>query len=187
MSSKFILVIGPSGVGKGTMLQLLRERHPEVVFPISATTRDPRPGEKEGETYYFISKEDFESKIEENEFLEYACVHGKNYYGTLKKQIVDALDEGKTVVREIDYQGYLSVLKTDLAPRVKSIFILPPSIERLKERIRDRAPISEEELDARMESLQKEIAVAEECDVQLPLIDGDIEGSYELFKLEIFK
>ena len=187
MSRNFILLIGPSGSGKGTMLSLLKERHSEVFFPVSATTRAPRPGEKEGETYYFLSKKDFQQKIKEDAFLEYACVHGENYYGTLIKPIKEALDAGKIVVREIDYQGFLSVQKTELAPYMRSIFILPPLESVLRKRIQERAPITEEELDARMESMKKELAVANDCDTQLQLVDGNIEGSYKLFEEEILK
>lgn len=181
MSRKFILIIGPSGVGKGTMLRMLRERHPEIFFPVSATTRGPRPGEKEGETYYFLSNEAFLQKMNAGEFLEYAHVHGGNSYGTLKAPILKALEEGKTVVREVDYQGFLSI-KQIIPNQITSIFILPPSLDILKKRIRGRAPISNAELDARMESLKKEIAIAKECDIQLETIDGDLEGSYKRFE-----
>jgi guanylate kinase len=185
MSSKFILIIGPSGSGKGTLLNILKERHLDIFFPISATTRSPRPNEKNGETYYFLSKKDFQNKIKEHKFLEYAEVHGGNFYGTLKKPILDALEKGKLVVREIDYQGFLSVSQIIPKEKLQSIFILPPSTDILKQRIKERAPISEEELEARMESLKKEIAIANKCDIQLQTIDGDIEDSYKLFEAAI--
>ena len=183
--SKFILIIGPSGVGKGTLLQMLKERKKEIFFPVSATTRDPRPREKEGETYYFLSKESFELKIAAGEFLEYACVHGKNYYGMLKAPILKALEEGKIVVRECDYQGFLLAREVIPVEQLKSVFILPPEESILRKRIQERAPISNEELDARMESLRKEVEVAKECDVQLQTINVDIEASYQVFEKEI--
>jgi guanylate kinase len=187
MSSRFILIIGPSGSGKGTLLEILKEKHPEIFFPISATTRKPRPNENNGETYYFLTKEDFLKKRKNNEFLEYAEVHGGNFYGTLKTPILQALTEGKIVVREIDYQGFLSISKIIPKKELQSIFILPPSLEILKERIKDRAPISAKELDARMESLKKEMHIAKQCDIQIHTIDNDIEGSYKIFEDAIFQ
>ena len=187
MSSKFILIIGPSGSGKGTLLQILKNKHPEIFFPISATTRKPRPNEKNGETYYFLTQEDFQEKRNNNEFLEYAEVHGGNFYGTLKEPIFQALKEGKIVVREIDYQGFLSISKIMPKKELQSIFILPPSLEILKERIRERAPITEQELDARMKSLQKEMKIADQCSIQIHTINNDIEGSYTIFEKAIFQ
>ncbi|MFA6521596.1 MAG: guanylate kinase, partial [Candidatus Gracilibacteria bacterium] len=96
---KFFLILGPSGSGKGTVMNFLKKEFSQAVFPVSATTRTPRPREKNGEVYNFLTKEDFERKIAAGEFLEWAIVHHDNYYGTLKKPIMDALDAGKMVIR----------------------------------------------------------------------------------------
>ena len=103
---KIFFISGPSGVGKGTVIDLLRQRHPEFAFPPSCTTRDPRPGEVEGETYFYLTMEAFEARIEAGDFLEYADVHGRKY-GTLRAPLVDGVEAGKTVIREFDVQGYL--------------------------------------------------------------------------------
>ena len=95
-----VIISGPSGAGKGTVIQHLKEDYPEFIYPISHTTREIRPGEKDGEVYHFISKAKFESGIRKGEFLEFARVHKNNYYGTLKKTIVDALKMGKVIIRE---------------------------------------------------------------------------------------
>ncbi len=185
MSSKFVIIIGPSGVGKGTLLNLLKERHPEFLFPVSATTREMRPKEENGKTYYFFTKREFENKIKKGEFLEYAHVHGENYYGTLKKPILDAFEKNKMVVREVDYQGFISIRKIISKEKLKTIFLLPPSIEILKKRIIARSPILEDELNRRMESLKEEMKIADECDIRIQTIDGDIEASYKLFERAI--
>ncbi len=173
---KIIFVSGPSGVGKGTLINALRERHLDWVFPPSCTTRKPRPGEKEGETYYFIDKDDFDKKIEAGDFLEYAIVHGGNRYGTLKKPLLDPIKEGKTVVREFDVQGFTQAREIlDRADYV-SIFLMPAeSLDILAQRIRDRAPITDTELEKRMESVQKEVAKAPIYDHILKSYDGEIE------------
>lgn len=173
-------VSGPSGVGKGTVIDLLRARHPEFVFPPSCTTRDPRPGEVEGETYFFISKEEFRAKIEAGDFLEYAIVHGGNYYGTLKHKLLDPASEGETVIREFDVQGFSQareVLDRDL---YTSIFIRPEddNLDLLVERIHARAPISEEDVAHRVESMKKELALAEIYDHQVISVHQEIDELY---------
>lgn len=178
---KFILIIGPSGVGKGTMVNLLKERRKDIVFPVSATTRQKRPGEREGDQYFFLTEKEFKEKIANAEFLEYACVHSENYYGILKEQVFDHIENGKIVVREVDYQGFLQVRENYPYKSLKSIFFMPPSIDVLKDRIRSRAPISEHELEERMKSIQKEMEVADLCDYEFISIDGDIEASFQKF------
>lgn len=179
MSSKWklILILGPSGAWKGTLLSLLKERRPDFFYPVSATSRAIREGEKEGETYHFVSEEKFEKMIEEGEFLEYAVVHKKWHYGTLKKPILNAIFDWKIVVREIDVQGFDSISKNLNKDLFSSIFILPPSEEILRKRITERAPISKEELDSRMESLKKEILYKDRCSAILE--QDEIEKMYE--------
>ena len=138
-----------------------------------------RPGEKEGEVYHFLSKEEFQNKIENNELLEWAVVHQDNMYGTLKKPIMDGIHANKVVIREIDIQGLRLAEKCLTKDELVSIFIMPPSIDALKERILSRSPMEHEELFKRMESAQKEIDEAKDCDYQVISEDGKIEELVE--------
>lgn len=176
MQGKIIFISGPSGAGKGTLINALRERHPDWLFPPSCTTRAPRPGEIEGETYYFISREEFERRIEAGEFLEYAEVHGGNLYGTLKKPLVEGVESGKTVIREFDVQGFAQARERLPREYFASIFLKPAEgPETLIRRIRERAPISDDELAHRLESLKKELAQADMYDHVVTSVDGEIE------------
>ncbi|PIS04126.1 guanylate kinase, partial [Candidatus Peregrinibacteria bacterium CG10_big_fil_rev_8_21_14_0_10_44_7] len=105
MKGKLFLILGSSGSGKGTVLAGLRDRHPEFVFPKSCTTRKPRENKTGEEVYHFVSKDEFKKMIDEGDFLEWAQVHGEHYYGTMKQPIMDALNAGHIVVREVDVQG----------------------------------------------------------------------------------
>lgn len=157
MKGKIFFFSGPSGVGKGTLIHALRDRHPEWVFPASFTTRAPRPDEKDGETYHFITHEEFEQKIKNGDFLEYAEVHGGNYYGTDKKKLLEPLGAGKIVIREFDVQGFEAARQKLDRDDYFSIFIKPGGgIHELVERIQKRAPISKLELEKRIQSMGKE-------------------------------
>jgi guanylate kinase len=159
MRGKIFFFSGPSGVGKGTLIRMLQEKHPDWVFPPSCTTRDPRPGEVDGETYFFITQEEFSQRIKKGEFLEWAEVHGGNRYGTLLHKLVDPISEGKIVIREFDVQGFLQARERLPREDFVSFFITPEHGEQeLIERILKRAPMPQEEIDCRMDSLQKELA-----------------------------
>ncbi|MBD7914123.1 guanylate kinase [Clostridium sp. Sa3CUN1] len=149
-----IVISGPSGAGKGTICKALLEKHDNIYISVSATTRSPREGEIEGVNYYFLTKEAFEQKVNENGFLEYANVHG-NFYGTPKVNVEKMLEEGKDVILEIDIQGALQV-KENFKEGV-FIFILPPSMEELKKRIIKRGSETEESLMTRFKNAYKEI------------------------------
>ncbi len=162
---KLIIVSGPSGVGKGTVCKILLEKHPEnLVCSISATTRKPRSGEVDGVSYVFLSVEDFERKIAEEQFLEWAKVYD-NYYGTLKSQVDDRLKAGINVILEIDTVGGANVKKA--RPEAISIFLLPPSTEELKRRLIGRATDSPEVIAKRLACLEKELADGQNYDYQL--------------------
>lgn len=155
MHNRGILIVlsGPSGAGKGTICKALLARG-DYWLSVSATTRNPRIGEVEGKNYYFINKEEFLSKIENDDFLEYAEVYG-NYYGTPKSKVLDALDNGKNVILEIDIQGALKVKES--YPGGVFIFILPPSMEELKQRIINRGSETKESLMTRFKAAYQEI------------------------------
>lgn len=153
-SKGLLLVIsGPSGAGKGTICKELIKRN-DFWLSVSATTRAPREGEIDGQNYYFFKKEQFLDKIKDDDFLEYAEVYG-NYYGTPKSNVIEKLEEGKDVILEIDIQGALRIKET--YPEGVFIFILPPSMEELKNRIIKRGSETPESLMTRFKSAYKEI------------------------------
>lgn len=175
MKGKLFLILGSSGSGKGTVLTGLRERHSDWIFPLSCTTRDKRPNEREGEVYYFISKGEFEEKKEAGDFLETAIVHQDNYYGTLKEPILDALSEGRIVVREVDVQGLRSIREVIPKDNLVSIFLTVENWDELKGRILNRAEMSDEELEKRHESFLQEKEWEKECDHVLMTRTGETE------------
>ncbi|MGL4739814.1 MAG: guanylate kinase [Sarcina sp.] len=149
-----IVISGPSGAGKGTICKALLEKHKEISLSVSATTRSPREGEVDGVNYHFLTKDDFVARLEENDFLEYAKVYG-NYYGTPKSNVEKILESGKDVILEIDIQGALKV--KEQSKEGVFIFILPPSMEELKQRIIKRGSETQESLMTRFKSAYKEI------------------------------
>lgn len=149
-----IVISGPSGAGKGTICRALLEFNPNVELSVSVTTRAPRPGEKEGVNYFFRTIDEFKKMIDDGEFLEYAEVYG-NYYGTPKSYVRDRLMAGRDVILEIDIQGALKI--KDKFDDAVFIFILPPSMEELKQRIIKRGTESAEEVLKRFNSAYKEL------------------------------
>ena len=172
-----IVISGPSGAGKGTICKSFLERNPEVAISVSATTRSPRKGEVEGINYYFMSKEEFKEKIEDNDFLEYAEVYD-NFYGTPKSNVEELLESGKDVILEIDIQGALKV-KENTEEGV-FIFILPPSMEELKARIIKRGSETPESLMKRFKSAYKEINFISRYNYAV--VNGEVQTAVE--KLE---
>ncbi len=163
MNSKgrLILFSGPSGVGKDTLLELLYKKRPDLVHSVSATTRNRRENEIHGKDYYFISKEDFELMIQSGNILEYTQ-YGVNLYGTPKRPIDDWLAEGKTIILKIEVHGAKQIKK--LYKNAVSIFILPPSIEVLEQRLRKRGTENEADLKKRMEIALSEIEKSKDYD-----------------------
>lgn len=152
-----ILISGPSGTGKGTVCDLLRQKHPEISYSISATTRQPRPGEQDGVNYYFYTKEKFQEMIDQGQLLEWAEVYG-NFYGTPKQKVLDRLEAGEDILLEIDTQGALNVMK--VMPEGLFIFLLPPSLEELVSRLKGRGTETEESLHRRLGAAVDEIKLA---------------------------
>lgn len=179
MKGKLIIIVGPSGSGKSSVLHGLMKAHPEYTYPLSATTRQMREGEKDGDIYYFYTKGRFEEGIENGEFLEYAVVHQDNYYGLLKKPVIDSLENGETVVREVDIQGFDSIRKKIPKKHLITIFITVPNKEELIERIINRAKISKDELNKRRESMHREFNRARDCDYMVENVHGELENTIQ--------
>jgi len=161
---RLIILTGPSGVGKGTLLRSLLERHPELYLSVSVTTRAPRPGEIDGKHYYFINRDQFEQMVAKSELLEWAEYAG-NYYGTPKKQLEAQIRQGQWVILEIELEGARQIQQT--FPSALRIFILPPSIAELEQRIRSRGQDSDSAIAQRLSRAQSEIAAASEFDLQI--------------------
>lgn len=174
-TGKLFLILGPSGTGKGTAINYLRKEFSDAVFPISCTTRPPRPQERDGEVYHFLTKEAFQRKIAVGEFLEWAVVHHDYFYGTLKKPILDALAHGKMVIREVDIQGVESIRRLLPRDQVIAIFITAPSWANLKKRILGRSAIFLEELAQREKSFFREMEFSKKCDFVVMSEEGKIE------------
>ena len=154
-NGNLIVLSGPSGAGKGTLVARVLERVPDSWVSVSATTRSPRPGEVDGVHYHFIGKETFDRMVAKGGFLEWAPVHGHSY-GTPRASVEQAIAEGKQVILEIDVQGALQVRKS--FPQARLIFIEPPSLEELERRLRGRGTESEESIRERMTTAKVELS-----------------------------
>ncbi len=150
-----IVLSGPSGAGKGTICAELLRQVDNLRFSVSMTTRLPRGNEVDGKDYYFVTKEEFEDGIQKDNFLEYAKVHGDNYYGTPKDKVVEALNNGEDIILEIDIQGALEV-KEKMNDGV-FIFIMPPSMRELKDRLVKRNTETKDKIIERFKNAYKEI------------------------------
>ena len=185
-TSRLFVVSGPAGVGKGTLVSRMRTMRPLLGLPVSATTRSPRPGEVNGVSYYFLTDEQFSSKVEAGEFLEWAQVHDHRY-GTLKSEVDACLERGDSVVLEIDVQGGMNVRKS--YPDAVLVFIEPPSWDVLVERLRGRGTESEESLAIRLNTAKAELKLAHTYDVRI--VNDDLEQAtkelartFEQYELE---
>ncbi len=176
---KLIIITGPSGVGKGTVVKELLDRNKDIWLSISATTRNPRIGEKDGENYYFISDEKFKDMIDKKEFLEWAQFAG-NYYGTPLSTVNEKIEKGFIVLLEIEVEGAKQI--KEKFPEALSIFLLPPSKAELEKRIRNRGTEKEEAIDRRLSRADYEIASSDEFDFVLTNQDVD-ETVKEVFKI----
>lgn len=178
---KLIVLTGPSGVGKGTLLRSLLKRHPDLYLSVSITTRAPRPGEINGQHYYFVSRPEFERMAANNELLEWAEFAG-NYYGTPRRDVEQQIQQGKWVVLEIELQGARQIRQT--FPGAFRIFILPPSMPELEHRLRSRGQDSEEAITKRLERAKAEIDAANEFDIQV--INDDLNKALERIEEALF-
>ena len=150
-----LVISGPSGTGKGTIIEALMKADKSLVFSVSATTRDPRPGEVDGVHYHFMTVEKYNELVEQGAFVEHAQVHG-NLYGTLRSEVYSRLERGENVVLDIDVQGAMNVIATE--KEKVSIFILPPSLTVLRERLTGRGTETPEAIERRMNNAIWEIS-----------------------------
>ena len=168
------VISGPSGAGKGTLVKRLVERIPDAWVSVSATTRDPRPGEIDGVHYFFLNDKRFDDLVAAHGFLEWADVHGKRY-GTLKRTVLDRVSKGKQVILEIDVQGAFQVRK--LVPEAVLVFIEPPSLEELRRRLEGRGTEGPEAIERRMKTAELELAQKDKYDKQL--VNDDLDAATE--------
>jgi guanylate kinase len=159
---KLVVIAGPSAVGKGTLASHVVANYEDFVLSVSATTRSPRQGEIDGQSYFFLSVEEFDRRVASDQMLEWAKVHGEHSYGTPKAAVEAALSEGKNVILEIDVQGAFQVRKS--LPESILVFVMPPSFEDLKTRLDKRGTESEQEKLTRLETARTELALAGEFD-----------------------
>ena len=171
MKGKLLAVSGPSGVGKGTIVKTIIKRRPDVVESVSCTTRAPRAGEVDGREYFFLTKEEFERRIRENDFLEYD-EHFGNFYGTPKSFVREALKE-KSVIMEIDVVGALNAKKE--FPECILVMVAPPSLEELRRRLKGRNSETDEQIEDRLSRLQYELSHADIYDYVI--VNEDVEDA----------
>jgi guanylate kinase len=171
---RLIVFTGPSGVGKGTLLKALRHRYPFLALSISATTRSPRPGEEHGKDYYFVSRDEFMAMVEREELLEWAEFAG-NLYGTPKQGLEEQMQAGNWVILEIELEGARQVRSA--FPHALQLFVLPPSIDELEQRIRQRGKDADTAIVKRLQRAREEIAAASEFDVQI--VNDDFEEALQ--------
>lgn len=188
MIDKGLLIVlsGPSGAGKGTICTELRKRMPNLVYSVSMTTRQPRVGEEEGVNYFFRTKEEFEQLLAKDAFIEHAKVYD-NYYGTPKQHVLDLLNEGKSVILEIDIQGAMQV--KDCFSDGVFIYIVPPSLDILSNRLRDRGTDAADVINKRLSLASSELALAHRYDyiVVNDILDDAVDKVASILKSESCK
>jgi guanylate kinase len=181
-SGQLIVITGPSGVGKGTLVKSLLQRHDQLSLSISATTRPPRTGETNGQDYFFLSRSEFEAMIETGDLLEWAEYAG-NYYGTPRQGVEDKLQQGEQVVLEIEVVGARKIQQS--FPQAMRIFILPPSLTVLEERLQKRGKDDPEMIAQRLDHAKTEIAAADEFDYTI--VNDDLDRALTQLEQIIFQ
>lgn len=178
MSGKMIVICAPSGTGKSTLINRLKNDLPQLEWSVSCTTRPIRLGEVNGKDYHFISKEDFEDQIQKDQFIEWAKVHS-NYYGTSKLFVSKGLQEGRKMLFDLDVQG-ADAMKRIYGKDAQVIFIEPPSVQELENRLRHRGTDSDQVINERVENAKKELA--RKNDYDFLIMNDDVEKAYQLFR-----
>ncbi len=171
---KLVLVVGPSGSGKGTLVEYIQANYPDIVYPVACTTRAMRPGDVEGKQFYFIDESEFKKRIAADYFLEFAQ-YGGHYYGSPKNSVLPYLAEGRMIVDELEAQGARQVLEKIPAEQRALVFIDGGSWDDLEKRIRARAPITEEELAKRKSRYDDEMTLKSEADFVIENPQGGLE------------
>ncbi len=161
---KIIIVSGPSGVGKGTVIEKLRKEDTSLGFSVSATTRCPRPGEIDGVSYHFVTKEHFEEMINNGEMLEYTCYNG-NFYGTPKSSVENVVSKGLNIILDIEVEGASNIKKK--FPQAISIFILPPDMQTLYDRLTGRGTEDEDTINGRIARAKEELEFQNDYDYRI--------------------
>ena len=174
-----IILSSPSGAGKSTLAKRLRAWDDSIVFSVSATTRTPRPGEVNGVDYHFVSEEEFKTIVRDGGMLEHAHVFG-NFYGSPKAAVQDAIESGKDVLFDVDWQGAQQIRNSALGPHTLSIFLLPPSIIELRRRLESRGQDSAETIARRMQKSWDEISHWDGYD--FVLVNDDLDATEEQLK-----
>jgi guanylate kinase len=178
MAGRMIVICAPSGTGKSTLINRLKAEHPELEWSVSCTTRPMRTGEVNGKDYHFISTQDFETQIQEKNFIEWAQVHS-NYYGTSRTFVDQGLKQGTKMLFDLDVQG-ADAMKEIYGDQAKVIFIEPPSLEELERRLRYRATDSEKVIKERIENARKELDRKNDYDYLI--MNDEVDNAYKKLK-----
>ena len=184
MKGKIIILVAPSGAGKSTLAKRLFQDFEDLKFSVSATTREPREGEKNGVHYHFLTDEEFQQKIDENDFLEWEEFYGGKRYGTLRSEVDKRLKLGYFILLDVEVKGAININEV-YGDECLSIFVQPPSLEVLKQRLMARGTENEESLALRLERAKKELTYADRFD--RVIINDNLETAYAQIKQVVLK